>query len=71
VLSKAVPELEEPHQNLIRKTVRDLFYVIVVIILFYLVTPLIVLIPGVGASLATALPLILAAIVVVSFSDRD
>jgi hypothetical protein len=68
-LSKAVPGLEEPHQSLIRKTVRDLSYVIVVIILFYVVTPLIVLIPGVGASLAAAIPLILAAIVVILLYD--
>jgi len=69
MLSKAVPGLEEPHVNLVRKVTRDFFFVIVVVILFYVVTPFIVLIPGVGASLAAAIPLILAAIVVILLYD--
>ena len=69
MLAKAVPGLEEHQQNLIRKVARDLFSVIVIVILFYLLTPFIVLMPGVGASLAAAIPLILAAVVVILLYD--
>jgi len=69
MLSKAVPGLEEHHENLIRKVARDFFSVIVILILFYLLTPLIVLIPGVGASLAAAIPIVLAALVVILLYD--
>jgi len=54
---------------LIRKVARDFFSVIVILILFYLLTPLIVLIPGIGASLAAAIPIILAALVVILLYD--
>jgi len=69
VLSSAVPGLEEHHVNLVRKVAYDFGYVIVVLILFYVLTPFIVLIPGVGASLAAAIPLILVAIVVILLYD--
>lgn len=69
LLARAVPGLEEHHQNLIRKVARDFLSVVVILILFYLLTPFIVLIPGVGASLAAAIPLILAAVVVILLYD--
>jgi hypothetical protein len=69
ILAKAVPGLEEHHENLIRKVVRDFFSVVVILILFYLITPFIVLIPGVGASLAAAIPIILTALVVIFLYD--
>jgi uncharacterized protein YoxC len=69
LLAKAVPGLEERHENLIRKVVRDFFSVIVILILFYLIAPFIVLIPGVGASLAAAIPIILTAVVVIFLYD--
>jgi hypothetical protein len=69
VLASAVPGLEEHHVNLVRKVAYDFGYVIVVLILFYVLTPFIVLIPGVGASLAAAIPLILVAIVVILLYD--
>ena len=69
ILAKAVPGLEEHHENLIRKVVRDFFSVVVILILFYLIAPFIVLIPGVGASLAAAIPIILTAIVVIFLYD--
>jgi hypothetical protein len=69
LLAKAVPGLEERHENLIRKVVRDFFSVVVILILFYLIAPFIVLIPGVGASLAAAIPIILTAIVVIFLYD--
>jgi uncharacterized protein YoxC len=69
LLATAVPGLEEQHQNLIRKVVRDFFSAVVILILFYLLTPFIVLIPGVGASLAAAIPLVLAAVVVILLYD--
>jgi hypothetical protein len=68
-LATAVPGLEEHHENLIRKVVRDFFSVIVILILFYLIAPFIVLIPGVGASLAAAIPIILTAVVVIFLYD--
>jgi c-di-AMP phosphodiesterase-like protein len=55
--------------NLVRKVAYDFGYVIVVLILFYVLTPFVVLIPGVGASLAAAIPLILLAIVVILLYD--
>jgi hypothetical protein len=66
---QSVPGLEEPHKSLIRKAVHDLLYVVVVIILSYLITPLLVLIPGVGSSLAAAIPIVLAAIVIILLYD--
>ena len=69
MLAKAVPGLEEHHQNLIRKVARDFLSAVVILILFYLLTPFIVLIPGVGASLAAAIPLILTAIVIILLYD--
>jgi uncharacterized BrkB/YihY/UPF0761 family membrane protein len=69
MLARAVPGLEEHQQNLIRKVARDLFSVIVIVILFYLLTPFIVLMPGVGASLAAAIPLVLTAVVVILLYD--
>jgi hypothetical protein len=69
MLSKAVPGLEEHHENLIRKVARDFFSVVVILILFYVLTPFIVLMPGVGASLAAAIPLILAAVVIILLYD--
>jgi len=69
MLSKAVPGLEEAHVNLVRKVARDFLYVIVILILFYLITPFIVLIPGVGVSLAAAIPIILLAVVVIFLYD--
>lgn len=68
-LSKAVPGLEEPYVNLVRKVTRDFFFVVVILILFYVVTPFIVLIPGVGVSLAAAIPLILAGTIVILLYD--
>jgi uncharacterized protein YoxC len=69
MLSKAVPGLEEHQQNLIRRVARDFFSVVVILILFYVLTPFIVLIPGVGASFAAAIPLILAAVVIILLYD--
>jgi hypothetical protein len=69
MLARAVPGLEEHQQNLIRKVVRDFLSVVVILILFYLLTPFIVLIPGIGASFAAAIPLILAAVVVILLYD--
>jgi len=69
MLARAVPGLEEHQQNLIRKVVRDFLSVVVILILFYLLTPFIVLIPGIGASLAAAIPLILAAVVIIFLYD--
>ena len=69
MLSRAVPGLEEHQQNLIRKVARDFFSAVVILILFYLLTPFIVLIPGIGASLAAAIPLILAAVVIILLYD--
>jgi len=69
MLAKAVPGLEEHQQNLIRKVARDFLSAVVIVILFYLLTPFIVLMPGVGASLAAAIPLVLAAVVVILLYD--
>ena len=69
MLSRAVPGLEEHQQNLIRKVARDFFSAVVILILFYLLTPFIVLLPGVGASLAAAIPLVLAAVVIILLYD--
>jgi len=69
MLSKAVPGLEEVHVNLVRKVARDFFFAVVVMILFYVITPFIVLIPGVGVSLAAAIPLVLAATIVILLYD--
>jgi hypothetical protein len=69
MLAKAVPGLEEHQENLIRKVARDFLSAVVILILFYLLTPFIVLLPGVGASLAAAIPLILAAVVVILLYD--
>jgi hypothetical protein len=69
MLAKVVPGLEEHHQNLIRKVVRDFFSVVVILILFYLLAPFIVLLPGIGASLAAAIPLVLAAVVIIFLYD--
>lgn len=69
MLSRAVPGLEERQQNLIQKVARDFFSAVVIVILFYLLTPFIVLMPGVGASLAAAIPLVLAAVVVILLYD--
>jgi hypothetical protein len=69
MLAKAVPGLEEHQENLIRKVARDFLSAVIILILFYLLTPFIVLIPGVGASLAAAIPLILAAVVVILLYD--
>ena len=71
MLSRAVPGLEEPHQNLVRKVARDFLSAIVILVLFYLLTPFIVLMPGVGASLAAAIPLILLAVVVILLYDAS
>jgi hypothetical protein len=68
-LSKAVPGLEEPYVNLFRKVTRDFFFAVVILILFYVVTPFIVLIPGVGVSLAAAIPLVLGATIVILLYD--
>lgn len=67
--SESCPGLEEHQQNLIRKVARDFFSVVVIVILFYLLTPFIVLMPGVGTSLAAAIPLVLAAVVVILLYD--
>ena len=69
VLSKAVPGLEEHHENLIRKVARDFISIVVILILFYILTPFVVMIPGVGASLAAAIPLVLAAVVIIFLYD--
>jgi len=69
LVSQAVPELEEHHQNLIRKVARDFLYVVVIIILFYVLTPFVVLIPGIGISIAAAIPLILLALVIIFLYD--
>jgi len=69
ILAKAVPGLEERHENLIRKVVRDFFSVVVILILFYLLAPFIVLLPGIGSSLAAAIPLVLAAVVIIFLYD--
>jgi len=69
MLAEAVPGLEEHHQNLIRKVIRDFFSVVVILILFYVLTPFVVLIPGIGASFAAAIPIILAAVVVIFLYD--
>jgi len=69
MLARAVPGLEEHHQHLIRKVARDFFSAVVILILFYLLTPFIVLMPGIGASLAAAIPLVLAAVVVILLYD--
>ncbi len=69
MFSRAVPELEEHHQNLIRKVIRDFLYVVVIIILFYILTPFVVLIPGIGISLAAAIPLFLLALVIIFLYD--
>jgi len=69
MFSRAVPELEESHQHLIRKVVRDFLYVVVIIILFYILTPFVVLIPGIGISLAAAIPVILLALVIIFLYD--
>jgi len=69
MISKFVPGLEERHENLIRKVVRDFFSVVVILILFYLLAPFIVLLPGIGASLAAAIPLVLAAVVIIFLYD--
>jgi hypothetical protein len=69
MFSQAVPGLEETHQNLIRKVIRDFLYVVVIIILFYILTPFVVLIPGIGISLAAAIPLILLAVVIILLYD--
>ena len=69
MLAQAVPGLEEHQENLIRKVARDFLSAVVILILFYLLTPFIVLIPGVGASLAAAIPLVLAAVVVILLYD--
>jgi hypothetical protein len=69
MLAKAVPGLEEHQQNLIRKVIRDFLSVVVILILFYLLTPFIVLMPGIGASLAAAIPLILTAVVIIVLYD--
>ena len=69
LLATAVPGLEEKHQNLIRKVVRDFLYAAVILILFYVLAPFVVLIPGVGASLAAAIPLVLTAVVVILLYD--
>ncbi len=61
--------LEDHQQNLIRKVVRDFLSVVVILILFYLLTPFIVLMPGIGASFAAAIPLILAAVVIILLYD--
>jgi hypothetical protein len=69
MLAKAVPGLEEHHQNLIRKVARDFLSAVVILILFYVLTPFIVLMPGIGASLAAAIPLVLAAVVIILLYD--
>ncbi len=69
MLARAVPGLEEHQQNLVRKVARDFLSALVILILFYLLTPFIVLMPGVGASLAAAIPLVLAAVVVILLYD--
>ena len=68
-LTKAVPGLEEPYVNLVQKVTRDFFFAVVVLILFYVITPFIVLIPGVGVSLAAAIPLVLAGTIVILLYD--
>jgi len=69
MLAKAVPGLEEHQQNLIRKVVRDFLSVVVILILFYLLAPFIVLMPGIGASLVAVIPLVLAAVVIIFLYD--
>ncbi len=69
LFSRAVPELEAHHQNLIQKVVHDFLYVVVIIILFYVLTPFVVLIPGIGISLAAAIPVILLALVIIFLYD--
>jgi c-di-AMP phosphodiesterase-like protein len=49
--------------------VRDFLYVVVIIILFYILTPFVVLIPGIGISLAAAIPVILLALVIIFLYD--
>jgi hypothetical protein len=69
MLAEVVPDLEESQRNLIRRVARDFISAVVIVVLFYVLTPFIVMIPGVGASLAAAIPLVLTAVVVILLYD--
>jgi len=69
LLAKLVPGLTSEHMSDLRRISYNLLYVILIVLLFWIVEPFTPLIPGVGSAIATALPIVIVAIVVLLFWD--
>jgi hypothetical protein len=69
LLTRLVPGLTSEHMSDLKRISFNLLYVMLVVVVFWIVAPFIPLIPGVGQAIATALPLVIVAIVVLLFWD--
>jgi len=69
LITRIVPGLTSEHMSDLRRVVYNLLYVLLVILLFWIVAPWLPLIPGVGPTIMSALPIVIVAIVVLLFWD--
>lgn len=68
-LSKIFPGMHSGHVSALRKIVYNIFYVVIITFVFWIITPFLPDIPGVGKLMSAALPFVILAIVVLLFWD--